>query len=757
MQHALNSAAASSHWAAWDDPAETRRFVMDDVKAGLAQARFAVDGLHCAACAGKLEAALLGVPGVLGASVSAAARTAEVNWRPGQCQPSALAEASMKAGYGLIPLGDPALHRARSREGRLALWRWLVAVFSMMQVMMYTSPTYFTAPGEIGEQADSLLRWAAWVLSLPVVLFSAKPFFAQAWRDARQGRVGMDTPVAIGIAITFAMGTLSAFEPSGPWGHELYLDSLTMFVAFLLTGRWLEARLHHRTAGALEALSARLPTAVRRERGGQVETVPLSHLQPGEVLLVATGEAFAADGCVLEGTVMAEEALLTGESAPVARAAGQEVVAGSLNLGAPARVQVLRVGSDTRYAAIVALMQQAQTDKPRAAQLADRWAPAFLLAVLVSAALAAAWWWPVDPVKALTVAVAVLIVTCPCALSLATPAALLSAAGALARRGILVRRLAALERLADVNHFVFDKTGTACTRDIRMDGLDLADDVPEALAWSVASELASQSSHPVSKAIALHAQRQASSAPRSRFRDVAEVPGLGVEGIDQAGRRWRLGQPAWVGTDASGGYPGARVALACAQPEGHGWHAPKWVASFRLGETVHPDMAATAQRLSRSAHVELVSGDREAAVAAVARELGLSSFRADARPADKLAHVRASQQAGDVVAMVGDGLNDGPTLAHADVSFAMGEGVAVAKTSSDFIIQSGNPADVAWAHDLAQRTRKVIRQNLAWAAMYNAACVPLALMGWLPPWAAGLGMATSSLLVVLNALRLNRG
>jgi Cu2+-exporting ATPase len=757
MQHALSSTAASPSWAAWDDPAETRRFVIEAGRSGSAQARFAVDGLHCAACAGKLEAALLRVPGVIGAAVSAAARTAEVTWKQDQCRPSALAQASLKAGYGLIPLGDPALHRAREREGRLALWRWLVAVFSMMQVMMYTSPTYFTAPGEIGEQADSLLRWAAWVLSLPVVLFSSKPFFAQAWRDARQGRLGMDTPVSIGIAITFVMGTLSAFEPAGPWGHELYLDSLTMFVAFLLTGRWLEARVHHRTAGALEALSARLPTVVRRERAGQVETVPLSHLQPGDVVSVATGEAFAADGRVLDSTVMAEEALLTGESVPVSRAPGQEVVAGSLNLGAPARVQVLRVGADTRYAAIVALMQQAQTDKPHAAQLADRWAPAFLLAVLAAAALAAAWWWPTDPVKALTVAVAVLIVTCPCAFSLATPAALLSAAGALARRGILVRRLAALERLADVNRFVFDKTGTACTRDIRLEGLDLAPDASEPLVWSVALELASRSSHPVSKAIARHVPASASDVPRTQFRDVAEVAGLGIEGIDQAGRRWRLGQPAWVGADASGVDPGARVALACAQPEGHGWHAPTWVASFKLAETIHPDMASAAQRLSRSARVELVSGDREAAVAAVARTLGLSSFRADARPADKLAHVRSRQQVGDVVAMVGDGLNDGPTLAHADVSFAMGEGVAVAKTSSDFIIQSGNPADVAWAHELAQRTRRVMRQNLVWAAAYNAACVPLALMGWLPPWAAGLGMATSSLLVVLNALRLNRG
>jgi P-type Cu2+ transporter len=756
----------TSALAAWDDPSELARFTRfaNGASGAGAHSRFAVEGLHCAACAGKVQRALAHLPGVESVEVNAATRVADVRWTPSLGKPSAMARAVAEAGYILVPLGDPALADARRKAGRLALWRWLVAVFSMMQVMMYAAPAYFTSPEEMGHDAAALMRWAAWVLTVPVVLFSAGPFFAQAWRDARRFRVGMDTPVALGIAITFAMGTLSTFEPSGPWGHELYLDSLTMFVAFLLTGRWLEARMHERTAGALEALSARLPVSVQRETEDGVETVAASRLRVGDVMRVPAGEVFAADAVVLGAPVLAEEALLTGEFAPVERQVGDEVVAGSYNLGRAARVKVLRTGDDTRFAAIVALMERAQTEKPFAAQLADRFAPSFLLGVLLAAAAAAVWWWPVGPAKALSVAVAVLIVTCPCALSLATPAALLSAAGALARRGLLVRRLSALERLADVNRFIFDKTGTACTSALSLEGVDAVADITPRQALDWAAQLAAHSTHPVSAAlvgaVCANDTKPRSTASLLKLRDVAEVSGLGVEAIASDGSRWRLGQPQWAGSGlderSSALIRHARVALSRASADPNGWAAAELVAGFRLNEQVHPAMAACVDDLSEAVPVELLSGDRPEAVARVAHELGVVRYSGGARPADKLAHLQSAQQHGDVVAMVGDGLNDGPTLARADVSFAMGRAVPLAQAKSDFIVQSANPADVAWAYALARRTRRVMRQNLGWAAAYNAACIPLALMGWLPPWLAGLGMALSSLLVVGNALRLSR-
>ena len=335
------------------------------------------------------------------------------------------------------------------------LWRWLVAGFCMMQVMMYAAPTYFTQPGDISPDIERLLRWASWVLSLPVVLFSCKPFFSNAWRDLLQRSISMDLPVAIGIVVTFAVSTAASFEPQGWWGREVYFDSLTMFVFFLLTGRWLEQRLRTRTAGALGALMQRLPASVERLLpSGAFERAAVRSLQSGDVVRVLPGEAFPADGTVQAGATFADEALLTGESRPVARDVGESVMAGSFNVGNPTIVRIERLGLNTRYAQIVALMARATLDKPRLAVLADRVAKPFLIFVLLAALGSVAYWWRTDPALALMAAVAVLVVTCPCALSLATPTAMLTTAGMLARHGVLVRRLQAIEYLADVDTVV---------------------------------------------------------------------------------------------------------------------------------------------------------------------------------------------------------------------------------------------------------------------------------------------------------------
>ncbi|MEQ1660997.1 MAG: HAD-IC family P-type ATPase, partial [Hylemonella sp.] len=319
--------------------------------------------------------------------------------------------------------------------------------------------------GDLTAEMEQLLRWASWVLTLPVLLFSCGPFFSAALRDILQRRISMDLPVALGMGITFVVSTAGTFEPQGIFGREVYFDSLTMFVFFLLTGRWFEQRLRERTAGALDALMNRLPDSVLRRRSdGEFERVAVRRLLPGDVLRVLPGEAFPADGTVIEGATLADEALLTGESRPLPRGLGATVIAGSHNLTAAVLVRVERIGADTRFAQIVALMEQAATSRPQLAQLVDRMARPFLVGVLLAAGGAAAFWWSHDPGHALMVAVAVLVVTCPCALSLATPAAMLAAAGTLARQGVLVRRLGALEALAEADMVVFDKTGTL-TRD----------------------------------------------------------------------------------------------------------------------------------------------------------------------------------------------------------------------------------------------------------------------------------------------------
>ncbi|HEY1228761.1 MAG TPA: cation transporter, partial [Ramlibacter sp.] len=356
-----------------------------------------LEGIDCAACSLVIEQALLPLPGVRSVEVNGATATARVVWQPSQGRPSQWLAALRRAGYRGWPTSGQLEAATRRQAQRQLLWRWLVAGFCMMQVMMYAAPAYIAGPGEMTADVTALLRWASWLLTLPVLLFSCRPFFTSAWRDVTHGRIGMDVPVAAGILLAFGASTAATFDPTGPLGGEVWYDSLTMFVFFLLSGRLLEQRLRERTAGSLEALVRRLPSTVERQSAnGAFVRVAASALHVGDRIRVLPGEAIPADGTVLDGASRVDEALLTGESAPLARAAGDVVIAGSHNLSGPLLVRVERLGADTRFAGIVALMERASVDKPRLARLADRIAGPFLAAVLVAAVLAAAWWWPHD-------------------------------------------------------------------------------------------------------------------------------------------------------------------------------------------------------------------------------------------------------------------------------------------------------------------------------------------------------------------------
>ena len=437
----MNAAAAvCADPQAVDDPETLSGFTRWSAD-GQAESSLRLAGLHCASCAGLIEAALLAVPGVRGARVHASAALAQVQWDPQRLRVSSLIAAIRAAGYDAAP--DLALdaRALRQREQRLALWRWFVAAFCAMQVMMFAAPAYLAAPGDISPDLQRLLAWASWLLTLPVMLFSAAPFFSGAWRALRQRRIGMDLPVALGIAVMFVASSGATFDPGGPFGHEVYFDSLAMFVAFLLGARWFDGRARGRAAEALEAGTASLPErATRVLSDGRVEQVLAHRLARGDTVRVALGAAFPADGTLLCGVTTVNEALLSGESHPLRKAAGDEVLAGSVNLGAPVDLRVTRSGAATRQAAIVALMREATLMRPSATGSSDRWATPFLIGVLLLAASAAAVWSVIDPSRALWVAVSVLIVTCPCALSLAAPSALLAASGRLARNGLLLRR-----------------------------------------------------------------------------------------------------------------------------------------------------------------------------------------------------------------------------------------------------------------------------------------------------------------------------
>lgn len=705
-----------------------------------AETQLQLAGMHCAACAGLIEQALVKVDGVVSASVSAAAQRATVLWDPARTRPSMMIAAVRAAGYDAAPDAAAPARALRRAEYRTALWRLFVAAFCAMQVMMFATPLYVSAPGEIEPDLHQLLNWGSWVLSLPVVAFSAGPFFRAAWQGLRRRRIVMDLPVAIGVGVTFVASTGATFAPGGLFGHEVYFDSLTMFVAFLLGGRFVEMRARHKAAAALEdSLSARPATAWRLAADGTAEEVPADALRRGDRVRVAVGEAFAADGQLVEGRTQADEALLTGESTAVDKAEGAAVVGGSLNVGAPVVMRVERAGADTRYEAIVAMMRGALSQRPAAAREADRWAGPFLWGVLLLAAAAAAAWSVIDPPRALAVAVSVLIVTCPCALSLAAPATLVAAASRLARRGVLVQRLDAIEAFATVRTLFFDKTGTLTEDRPRWRETRRLPGAPDGVE-AAAAALAAWSRHPLSQALAA-----ALPATPITMHAVSETPGQGLAGTGPDGAAWRLGTAAWCQADAD---DDVQVWLA---------HDGRAVAGFVFDEALREGAAeALAALRADGVSLRLLSGDAPVRAERLAARLPLDGVTGGATPEAKLAALAEAQRAGFPVGMVGDGVNDGPVLARADLSIAMGQGALIARTHADAVVVSNRPADIVHARRTAQRALAIVRQNLAWAALYNAACIPLALAGWLPPWAAGLGMATSSLVVVLNALRAGR-
>ncbi|HMS26761.1 MAG TPA: cation-translocating P-type ATPase [Burkholderiaceae bacterium] len=718
---------------------------------GCWESNIQIDGMHCAACSLTIEEALNAVPGVLQANVSAGSHRARVIWSENAAKPSDWMQAVQAVGYRAVPANDIFARERRLAEGRQSLWQLSVAGLCMMQVMMYAYPTYNAMPGDMTQEMLNLLRWASWVLTLPVLIFSCGPFFKNALKDIAQRRVSMDLPVAIGMVITFVVSTMGTFDPQGIFGKEVYFDSLTMFVFFLLAGRWLELRLRDRTAGALEALMNRMPDQVSRVKAdGTVELVAVRRLQRNDVVRILPGETLPADGTVLKGDTLVDEALLTGESHPIHRSVGSAVIAGSHNLSSVIDMRIDHIGDQTRYAQIVALMQSASTSKPPIAKLADRIAKPFLIAVLFAAFLAGAYWWRHDPGHALMVAASVLIVTCPCALSLATPAAMLAAAGALAKQGVMVRNLSSFEALAKVDTVVFDKTGTLTRDAMVLSQTTVRNGVSQQQVRAWAAALAQNSLHPVSKALVAAAKNTAEH--RLDLQDVTEVAGGGVMASAMVHGQTvllRLGSATFCDIAQSQRSRSNQVQAYLADDQG-------WLATFDLIEDVREDAQKTVKALQLAGMtVHLLSGDGAQAAARVAQQVGINDYQGACTPQDKLAFLQQQKSAGRKVAVVGDGLNDGPMLAGAHVSFAFGQAVPLAQAQSDFVVLGGKLEVVARAANLAKETLKIVKQNLWWAAIYNAICVPLAVFGWLPAWLAGLGMAFSSLFVVLNALRLS--
>lgn len=717
------------------------------------EAALILEGITCAACVWLNEAHLAKQPGVTAVDINYATRRARVRWDERVTKLSRLLEAIQAIGYRAHPYDATKSEQLAQKERRTAQWRLFVAGFGMMQVMMYAVPVYL-AEGDMTADIEQLMRWASLLLTLPVMAYSAAPFFASAWRDLKFRRVGMDVPVALGVGSAFLASVWATLTGAG----EVYFDSVTMFVFFLLTGRYLEMMARQKATRGVEAMARAIPAFAERLPhwpAVDAERVAVAHLAAGDVVRVKPGETIPGDGIVVDGESSTDESLLTGESRPVAKRCGDAVTGGSVNVGSPLTVRLTRVGEATRLASIRRLMEQAAAEKPTLVQTADRIAQYFVWVLLALAAATGIYWFNVDPANALWICVAVLVVSCPCALSLATPAALTVATGALAKAGVLVTRGHAIETLARADHWIFDKTGTLTLGRPTVVDLRVAEGLDETEVFAQVRALEQASEHPLAKALC----EKVGAGETALLTQLRAVTGKGIEARDAEGRAVRIGVPAFV-TELHGrplpeemaGWLAAGDTVVALGDEA-GWRA--W---FRLSDGLRPGACeALTQLRGLGARLTILSGDAPETVAAVARSLGVEDYRGGMTPEAKHAAVREIQHGGATVAMVGDGVNDAPVLAQAHVSVAMGGGTDLARSQADVVLLSNDLGHLAEGVALARQTLRIIRQNLLWAFAYNLVAIPLAMAGWVTPWMAGIGMSASSLLVVVNALRLQKG
>ncbi|KAB2928597.1 MAG: heavy metal translocating P-type ATPase [Dechloromonas sp.] len=734
------------------DHAEFQKSFVKELADNEREASLILEGITCSACIWLNEQHIGKLAGVTAVDINYATRRARIRWDASKIKLSDILAAVAAIGYRAYPY-DAAKNEEISRnERRGAMWRLWVAGFGMMQVMMYAYPVYI-ADGDMTPDIEALMRWASLILTLPVVFYSSAPFFRNAWRDLKLFRVGMDVPVALGIGLAFLASCWATFIQGG----EVYFDSVTMFVFFLLGGRYLEMTARQKALSVTEALTKLLPAFAQKLPNYPVDReatqTVVADLRVGDYVLVRPGDTVPADGRVVEGVSCANEALLTGESLPVPKQAGDSVTGGSLNAESPLVVQVEQVGEGTRLSAIIDLMERASLEKPRIVEIADRIASYFVLALLVVAVLTALGWYLVDPSRALWITVSVLVVTCPCALALATPIALTVAAGALARDGLLVTRGHAVETLARATHFVFDKTGTLTTGQMHLHDVLLLASQSRDDCLRLAAALEQASEHPLAQALR-HAAPDGD--PLQAVGSLSE-PGQGVEAM-VAGRRYRIGRPAYALALSGGVLPpsatewlesGDTVVLL-ADEEG-------CLALFRIGDRLRPEAGKLVADLHKAGRrVVLLTGDAPAVANRIAAELGIDDVRAAMTPAGKHQCVSELQAGGAVVAMVGDGVNDAPVLAQAQVSVAMGSGAQLARTQSDFVLLSERLGHLHKGLGRAGFALVVIRQNLWWSFAYNIVALPAAIAGYVTPWMAGIGMSLSSLLVVLNSLRIQR-
>ncbi|WP_457787170.1 heavy metal translocating P-type ATPase [Pseudomonas sp. PL-6] len=725
--------------ALYDRSEVQQPFVQQDGE--LSETQLLIEGISCAACGWLIEKHLRGLPGVAEAHLNLSNHRLQVRWSDSQLPLSQLLAELRRIGYAGHPWQADQAAARLAAENRRSMRELGVAGLLWMQVMMATMATWPEFNVDLSPELDKILRWTSLFLTTPIVFYCCGQFFRGALRDLRTRHLTMDVSVSLAIGGAYVAGIWSTVTGQG----ELYFDAVGMFALFLLAGRYLERRARERTAAATAQLVKLLPAScLRLDQGGQSQRVLLSELQSGERVLVQPGALIPADGRVLAGQSSVDESLLTGEYLPQPRSVGDSVTAGTLNVEGPLTVEVQALGDATRLSAIVRLLERAQSEKPRLAEIADRVAQWFLLFILIAAALVGLAWWQIDAERAFWVVLSLLVATCPCALALATPTALTTATGSLHKLGMLLTRGHVLEGLNQIDTLVLDKTGTLTEGRLTLRAIQPLRELDQDACLALAAALENRSEHPIARAFG--------QAPRAA-ESVDSHPGQGLQGrVD--GRLLRIGEASFVcalsgqAVPSIAGEHGQWLLLGDEQGP-LAW----FVLDDRLREDA-PELIAAAR--ARGWQIHLLSGDSSPMVGEVARQLGIEDARGGLTPDAKLAVLKQLHGAGRRVLMLGDGVNDVPVLAAADISVAMGSASDLAKTSADAVLLSNRLGSLVQGLTLAKRTRRIIVENLTWATLYNGLVLPFAALGWITPIWAAVGMSLSSLLVVLNALRLSR-
>lgn len=710
-----------------------------------------LEGVVCPACAWLNEKHLGALPGVTAVNVNYTSNRARVRWDDSLIHLSDILKAVTSIGYTAHPYEPGHDQLLFEKERKEQIMRIGLAGLLGMQVMMISVGLYIGEWSGIDDNVRKFFHWLNLLLTTPVLVYSAQPFFKGAWRYLRQLHAGMDVPVALGISIAYLGSVWGTLTDQG----DVYYDAVVMFVFFLLTGRYFEFTARKKSREHAEDMNRALPAmATRLDMTAQIcreELVPVAELRPGDRVLVRPGETIPADGMVSDGKSTVDESLVTGENLPVFKQKGTELIGGSTNVESPLHMTVRHIGADTILSQILCMIERAQNEKPGFTQLANTIAGWFVIAVLIITGLAAWYWWNIDQARWLPVTIAVLVATCPCALSLATPVAMTVAMTAYLKSGIALTRQDAVETLARATHFVFDKTGTLTLGKLSLDAIHCPGDHNENKCLALAAALERNSEHPVGKAImARHP------AGTHHATEVINYPGAGLAGVIDH-RRYYIGTPDFI-REHTGLTPDHNTSNLLANE----WKTTIILADterlhavFIFSDEIRPQakkLIADLKALGRK--TILLSGDKKSGVEHVAAMLGIDTALSGLKPDDKLLYLKSLQGHNNVIAMIGDGINDAPVLAGADVSIAMGGGTSLARINADMILLNDDLSNLSRAVHTAIKTFAVIRQNIIWAISYNLLILPAAVAGLIMPWLAALGMSLSSLAVVGNATRL---